>query len=131
MKNLAILGSTGSIGRSALAVVDAHPSRLRLVGLAAGDNAQLLADQCRQYRPVIAAMTELIDSSVGRLLYFLEATNLDQETLVVFTSDHGAFGRSSTRKPLRGCNHLARRSLNGLYACPVRRPTRETRAETS
>ena len=53
-------------------------------------------------RPVIAAMTELIDSSVGRLLYFLEATNLDQETLVVFTSDHGAFGRSSTRKPLRG-----------------------------
>ena len=56
MKNLAILGSTGSIGRSALAVVDAHPSRLRLVGLAAGDNAQLLAEQCRHYRPLIAAM---------------------------------------------------------------------------
>jgi 1-deoxy-D-xylulose-5-phosphate reductoisomerase len=56
MKNLAILGSTGSIGRSALAVVDAHPSRLRLVGLAAGDNAHLLAEQCRHYRPVVAAM---------------------------------------------------------------------------
>ena len=56
MKNLAILGSTGSIGRSALAVVDAHPSRLRLVALAAGDNATLLAEQCRRYRPAIAAM---------------------------------------------------------------------------
>jgi 1-deoxy-D-xylulose-5-phosphate reductoisomerase len=56
MKNLAILGSTGSIGRSALAVVDAHPSRLRVVGLAAGDNATLLAEQIRRYRPEVAAM---------------------------------------------------------------------------
>jgi 1-deoxy-D-xylulose-5-phosphate reductoisomerase len=56
VKNLAILGSTGSIGRSALAVVDAHPSRLRLIALAAGDNARLLAEQVRRYRPAIAAM---------------------------------------------------------------------------
>jgi len=56
VRNLAILGSTGSIGRSALAVVDAHPSRLRLVALAAGDNAALLAEQCHRYRPAIAAM---------------------------------------------------------------------------
>jgi 1-deoxy-D-xylulose-5-phosphate reductoisomerase len=56
VKNLAILGSTGSIGRSALAVVDAHPSRLRLVALAAGDNALLLAEQCRRYRPALAAL---------------------------------------------------------------------------
>jgi len=56
VKNLAILGSTGSIGRSALAVVDAHPSRLRLVALAAGENAALLAEQCRRYRPAVAAM---------------------------------------------------------------------------
>ena len=56
MKHLAILGSTGSIGRSALAVVDAHPTRLKVVGLAAGDNARLLAEQVRRYRPAIAAM---------------------------------------------------------------------------
>jgi 1-deoxy-D-xylulose-5-phosphate reductoisomerase len=56
VKTLAILGSTGSIGRSALAVVDAHPSRLRVVALAAGDNASLLAEQCRRYRPAIAAL---------------------------------------------------------------------------
>jgi len=48
---LAILGSTGSIGRSALAVVDAHPNRLTVVGLAAGTNAPALAAQVDRYRP--------------------------------------------------------------------------------
>ncbi len=56
MKRLAILGSTGSIGRSALAVVDAHPSRLRVVSLAAGDNASRLAEQIAKYRPEIVGM---------------------------------------------------------------------------
>jgi 1-deoxy-D-xylulose-5-phosphate reductoisomerase len=65
VKHLAILGSTGSIGRSALAVVDAHPSRLRVVALAAGDNAALMAEQVRRYRPDIAAMAT--DDAVDRL----------------------------------------------------------------
>ena len=56
MKHLAILGSTGSIGCSALAVVDAHPARLRVVALAAGDNAERLAGQVRAYRPAMVAM---------------------------------------------------------------------------
>jgi len=57
MKRLAILGSTGSIGRSALAVVDAHPTRLSVVGLAAGRRADDLAAQIARYRPSIAALT--------------------------------------------------------------------------
>jgi 1-deoxy-D-xylulose-5-phosphate reductoisomerase len=65
MKNIAILGSTGSIGRSALAVVDAHPSRLRVVALAAGDNAALLAEQVARYRPEVVAMAT--DEAAGRL----------------------------------------------------------------
>jgi len=65
VKHLAILGSTGSIGRSALAVVDAHPSRLRVVALAAGDNAALMAEQVRRYKPEIAAMAT--DEAVDRL----------------------------------------------------------------
>jgi len=56
MKGIAILGSTGSIGQSALAVVDAHPSRLRVVGLAAGGNATRLAEQVERYRPSRAAL---------------------------------------------------------------------------
>jgi 1-deoxy-D-xylulose-5-phosphate reductoisomerase len=56
VKTLAILGSTGSIGRSALAVVDAHPARLRVAALAAGDNSAALAEQVSRYRPALAAM---------------------------------------------------------------------------
>jgi 1-deoxy-D-xylulose-5-phosphate reductoisomerase len=56
VKRIVILGSTGSIGQSALAVVDAHPDRLQIVGLAAGENAERLAAQIAQYRPPVAAM---------------------------------------------------------------------------
>src|SRR5260221_3319610 len=56
MKRIAILGSTGSIGQSALSVVDAHADRLQVVGLAAGENADLLAAQIARYSPRIAAM---------------------------------------------------------------------------
>src|SRR2546427_11310520 len=56
MKRIAILGSTGSIGQSALAVVDAHADRLEAVGLPAGANAELLAAQIARYRPRVAAM---------------------------------------------------------------------------
>jgi 1-deoxy-D-xylulose-5-phosphate reductoisomerase len=56
VRTLAILGSTGSIGRSALAVVDAHPTRLRVAALAAGDNAARLAEQAARYRPAMVAL---------------------------------------------------------------------------
>ena len=56
MKRIAILGSTGSIGRSALAVVDAHADRLEVVGLAAGGNVALFAEQVERVRPRIVAL---------------------------------------------------------------------------
>jgi 1-deoxy-D-xylulose-5-phosphate reductoisomerase len=56
MKRIAILGSTGSIGQSALSVVDAQPGRLQVVGLAAGENAELFAVQIERYRPAVVAM---------------------------------------------------------------------------
>jgi 1-deoxy-D-xylulose-5-phosphate reductoisomerase len=56
VRRLAILGSTGSIGRSALAVVDAHADRLRVVALAAGENAAQLAEQITRYRPAVATV---------------------------------------------------------------------------
>jgi len=56
MKRIAILGSTGSIGRSALSVIDAHPDRLSVAALAAGENAELLGEQIARYRPAVVAM---------------------------------------------------------------------------
>jgi len=56
MNRLAVVGSTGSIGRSALAVAEAHPDRLRIVALAAGENAERLAGQVAQFAPAAVAM---------------------------------------------------------------------------
>jgi 1-deoxy-D-xylulose-5-phosphate reductoisomerase len=56
MKRIAILGSTGSIGQSALEVVAAHPDRLQVVALAAGENAAKLAEQAARFRPDTVAM---------------------------------------------------------------------------
>jgi 1-deoxy-D-xylulose-5-phosphate reductoisomerase len=56
MKRIAILGSTGSIGQSALAVVAAHPDRLRVVGLAGGENVARLAEQAARFSPDVIAM---------------------------------------------------------------------------
>jgi 1-deoxy-D-xylulose-5-phosphate reductoisomerase len=56
VKRIAILGSTGSIGLSALSVIDAHPDKLSVVGLAAGENVERLASQIARYRPQIVAV---------------------------------------------------------------------------
>src|SRR3984893_12749389 len=56
LKRIAILGSTGSTGQSAVGVGDAHADGLQVVGLAAGENAELLAAQIARYRPRAVAM---------------------------------------------------------------------------
>jgi 1-deoxy-D-xylulose-5-phosphate reductoisomerase len=71
MKRIAILGSTGSIGRSALAVVDAHRDRLSVAALAAGENAELLAGQIAKYRPAVVAMAS--GAAIDRLRASLTA----------------------------------------------------------
>ena len=65
MKRIAILGSTGSIGRSALAVVAAHPERLEVVGLAAGRNVERFAEQVAGVRPAVVALAD--NESLDRL----------------------------------------------------------------
>jgi len=55
---LVLLGSTGSIGRSTLDVVVAHPGRFDIVALAAHSNVELLAEQCRQFRPRYACIVD-------------------------------------------------------------------------
>jgi 1-deoxy-D-xylulose-5-phosphate reductoisomerase len=56
MTRIAILGSTGSIGVSALDVVAAHPDRLEVVGLAAGGNVEKMRAQIERVRPRTVAM---------------------------------------------------------------------------
>jgi 1-deoxy-D-xylulose-5-phosphate reductoisomerase len=66
MKNIAILGSTGSIGQSALAVVAAQPDRLRVVALAAGENITRFVDQVEQFAPATIAMATAAAMAAAR-----------------------------------------------------------------
>lgn len=56
MKAITLVGSTGSIGTQTLDIVANNPDKFRIVGLAAGNNVELLAAQIRQFRPSIAAI---------------------------------------------------------------------------
>ena len=56
MKRIAVLGSTGSIGRQCLSVVDSLPGSFEVVAIAAGSNVSLVADQIARYRPKIVSM---------------------------------------------------------------------------
>jgi 1-deoxy-D-xylulose-5-phosphate reductoisomerase len=58
LKRIAILGSTGSIGRSALQVIEQFPDQFQVVSLAAGKNIDLLAEQIQRFRPKFAAVLD-------------------------------------------------------------------------
>jgi len=58
VKQIAILGSTGSIGRNAVAVIDALGPDYQVFALTAHSNVRLLAEQARRYRPRFVAVTD-------------------------------------------------------------------------
>src|SRR5712671_2706227 len=58
MKNVVLLGSTGSIGTSTLKVADDLPDRLRIIGMAAGNNVKLLLEQSAMYKPSAVCVSD-------------------------------------------------------------------------
>ena len=56
MKRIAILGSTGSIGKSTLNIVESFPDRFSVVSMAAGNNVELAFEQARRWHPQILSM---------------------------------------------------------------------------
>jgi 1-deoxy-D-xylulose-5-phosphate reductoisomerase len=81
-KRIAILGSTGSIGRAALDVIRRHPDRFSVVALAAHSNAELLSEQYRQFHPQYVCLVD--STSAGKLSGMLK-----QEPVEVVTGDDG------------------------------------------
>ena len=68
-RSLVLLGSTGSIGRSTLAVAAAHPQLFRMVGFACARNVQRLAEQALEWRPLhLAVLDEESAASLRALL---------------------------------------------------------------
>jgi 1-deoxy-D-xylulose-5-phosphate reductoisomerase len=69
MKHIAILGSTGSIGRSTLSVVESYPDRFHVVSLAAGNNLEVAFEQAQRWKPrVLSVATEQNADIVRRRL---------------------------------------------------------------
>jgi 1-deoxy-D-xylulose-5-phosphate reductoisomerase len=62
MKRIAILGSTGSIGRSTLSVVESYPDRFQISTLAAGSNAELAFEQAVRWKPRVFSMAKEQDA---------------------------------------------------------------------
>src|SRR5882762_382494 len=58
MKNVVLLGSTGSIGTSTVKVAEDLPDQIRLLGLAAGTNSELLLDQTRKHKPAVISIND-------------------------------------------------------------------------
>jgi 1-deoxy-D-xylulose-5-phosphate reductoisomerase len=59
VKKIAILGSTGSIGTSTLAVAEQFPDRFTVVAIAGGNNSKLLESQIRKFKPSLAAIADI------------------------------------------------------------------------
>ena len=79
MKQLTILGSTGSIGTSTLAVIKANPDLFAVKALVAGHNVGLMAEQCLAFRPAYAAMAD--EKSASALRLRLKELNVATEVL--------------------------------------------------
>jgi 1-deoxy-D-xylulose-5-phosphate reductoisomerase len=67
MKRIAILGSTGSIGRSTLRVAEAYPDRFQIVTLAAGSNLDAAFEQAKRWRPRVISMAAEKDADSLRV----------------------------------------------------------------
>ena len=85
MKRIAILGSTGSIGRSTLSVAESYPERFQIVTLAAGANLDSAFEQARHWKPRVISMAAEADAARLR-------ARLNQEGLNQIEVVHGASG---------------------------------------
>jgi len=125
MRKLSILGSTGSIGTSALDVVSAHPERLGVVALAAGRNLELILAQCEKYRPRLVSLSTSQDATTLKkklsyspdILYGqdgLLACAVFSEADTVLVAVVGSAGLASTEAALRSGKRVCQANKESL-----------------
>ena len=119
MKNITVLGSTGSIGVSTLEIVAAHPDRFRIVAMTAGKNLELFTRQIRQFAPRIAVVASPEDvprlkelcsgldvTILGGVEGLIAAATAD-ETEMVVAAIVGAAGLVPTAAAIRARKDIA------------------------
>src|SRR5215471_2036637 len=85
MKRIAILGSTGSIGRSTLSVVESYPDRFEVATLAAGTNLEAALEQTLRWKPRVISLASEQDADILR-------TQLRKASMKEIEVVHGAAG---------------------------------------
>lgn len=119
MKNITILGSTGSIGVSTLEIIGAHPDRFQVIALTAGKNLELFERQIRQFSPRIAVVASETDvprlkelcsgldvTIMGGIEGLISAATAD-ETEMVVAAIVGAAGLAPTAAAIRAGKDIA------------------------
>lgn len=128
VNTLAILGSTGSIGRQTLEVVSSAPEKFKIFGLSAAQNVERMEEQVRAFRPELAVMTEdqaaselkrrlrdipvKIESGMSGLLHLVEGENVD----TVVSAVSGRIGLEPTLAALRLGKNIAIANKETLVA---------------
>jgi 1-deoxy-D-xylulose-5-phosphate reductoisomerase len=109
VKRLAVLGSTGSIGRQTLEIVRAFPERFRILALAAGKNTSLLGQQVSEFKPRFvyyqAAKTDAISGDYQFLLPEEMAAHPEVDTVVIATP--GSSGLAPTLAAVKAGKNIA------------------------
>lgn len=130
MKLITILGSTGSIGRQTLEVVQQFPDKLKVVGMSAGKNRQLFLEQCLVFRPSIVSLQDEEDAlwlkdTLGHYSYYPEvfygleglvAVASDSDASVVLTALSGAIGLVPTCAAITAKKNIALANKETLVA---------------
>ena len=88
MKKIALIGSTGSIGKQTLNIVRRHPNQFQIVSLAGGENSELLCQQVKEFNPLVATAVHSFNTANKNTSWFFGEnafTNaiIDQADIVV------------------------------------------------
>ena len=109
IKQVAVLGSTGSIGRQTLEVISTHPKHFRIIGLAAGKNCNLLTRQIKQFKPRFVYSQDKkarLANAKGKFLSLEEMASHPEVDIVVMATS-GKWGLQPTLAAVRAGKRLA------------------------
>ncbi|KXG75787.1 1-deoxy-D-xylulose-5-phosphate reductoisomerase [Thermotalea metallivorans] len=128
MKNISILGSTGSIGRQTIDVVRSNKEEFHISGLSGNNNIELLEQQIREFRPRIAAVMDeakalelwkRLGKSKTEIVWGLDgliAVATLEEVDLVLTSVVGMIGLLPTIRAVQGKKNIALANKETLVA---------------
>ena len=125
MIKIALLGSTGSIGRQVLSVVDRYPDKFKIVSMSAGSNAKLFNEQINKYKPQVASLYDaeklfkIKEVPNGTSLYYgenaiIHATAVDCD--VVFVAVMGFSGVKAVKFAIENGKRVALANKETLVA---------------